>query len=389
MTRIYSEADFGVFALFMSVISILSILATGKYEEAVLLTKEKKETDALVGFLLKWIAGFSLLIFILLIFLKEEIFSLFNMQSLSGYWYFIPLTVFFTGLSYLLIDLATKKKKFKTIASSGLNMNGTSSLIKLGLGYFPIVRGGLIISVLIGQLAACISFFRYGKDLLWGLRSNRKHQWKTGIKYKEFPLYSMTRNLVNSFSGNIPFLLLTGIFGEAALGVFSMALMMGSRPSALISGSLYQVFFEKTVSLKNERKPLFPVLKSYWKKTTLYLLPICILAFFLSPWLFGFVFGQKWEISGVYFQYLLPWIFLTFIIHPMFFIPALFGKQRKALGLEILCLILRWIGVMISIYFNNFESAVILYSLAGVIYSVIVWIWYISMIKKYEKTIVL
>ncbi len=44
LTRIYTPEDFGVFALYMSVASLLSTLATGRYELAIMLPK--KDEDA-------------------------------------------------------------------------------------------------------------------------------------------------------------------------------------------------------------------------------------------------------------------------------------------------------------------------------------------------------
>ena len=45
LTRLYSPEDFGVFALYMGVVSIGGILATGRYEMSVMLPK--KDSDAM------------------------------------------------------------------------------------------------------------------------------------------------------------------------------------------------------------------------------------------------------------------------------------------------------------------------------------------------------
>jgi O-antigen/teichoic acid export membrane protein len=45
LTRIYTPEDFGVFALYMSVVSIVSVVATGRYELAIMLPK--KDEDAI------------------------------------------------------------------------------------------------------------------------------------------------------------------------------------------------------------------------------------------------------------------------------------------------------------------------------------------------------
>ncbi|MBE6084396.1 MAG: hypothetical protein E7203_02820 [Selenomonas ruminantium] len=48
LTRMYSVSDFGVQALYMSIVSILVIVVTGRYELAILLPKDDDDSFALV-----------------------------------------------------------------------------------------------------------------------------------------------------------------------------------------------------------------------------------------------------------------------------------------------------------------------------------------------------
>ena len=48
LTRIYSPDDFGVFALYLSITSIIAIVATGRYELAITLPA-KNEEDAVTN----------------------------------------------------------------------------------------------------------------------------------------------------------------------------------------------------------------------------------------------------------------------------------------------------------------------------------------------------
>lgn len=45
LTRIYTPEDFGIFALYMSVASMIAVTATGRYELAIMLPK--KDDDAM------------------------------------------------------------------------------------------------------------------------------------------------------------------------------------------------------------------------------------------------------------------------------------------------------------------------------------------------------
>lgn len=75
LTRIYTPEDFGIFALFIAIISILGSIATARYELAIMLPK--KDEDAINIFALCFIITciISLLLFIL-VFLLNDYFKL-------------------------------------------------------------------------------------------------------------------------------------------------------------------------------------------------------------------------------------------------------------------------------------------------------------------------
>ena len=50
LTRIYTPEEFGVFALYMAIASILTVLVTGRYEMAILLPKKDPDLIFLTDF---------------------------------------------------------------------------------------------------------------------------------------------------------------------------------------------------------------------------------------------------------------------------------------------------------------------------------------------------
>ena len=43
ITRLFSQSDLGLYATWLSIVDVLTILSTGKYEESVMLGKDKRE----------------------------------------------------------------------------------------------------------------------------------------------------------------------------------------------------------------------------------------------------------------------------------------------------------------------------------------------------------
>lgn len=385
LTRLYSQEDFGLFSLFMSIVGLLTIISTGRYEEALVITKNRKETSLLFGFSSKLLLTTSAFFFVLLFFLKDILHNFFNVREVSEFWYIIPVGVFLTGFYYLLTNLAVRHKDFKKIASANLSLNGVGSAFKFLFGKLSIGGIGLITSTLIGQLTACLSFYRYRKFIFRSFRNDPVSERRTGMLYKDFPAYNMSRTLVSYLSSNAPILLLIGTFGEANVGLFSLAITVLFRPANLISSSLYSVFFEKTASLKKENKPVLPILKQYWQKTAFVLIPCFIIAYIFAPPLFGFIFGRSWESSATFFRFLIPWAFMEFFATTIAFIPVIFKKQNKAFWLETIGLIMRISALYTGIYFNSFETAVFLFSITTAFYMICKFIWFVSVLRKYER----
>src|SRR5680860_1336201 len=98
LTRIYSPEQFGVFALFIAIASSLSIVATGRYELAIMLPR--KDTDAANITVLSMIINcfVSSLLFIIAWQFNDQITNLLGSRAISTWLYFVPLTVFLNGI---------------------------------------------------------------------------------------------------------------------------------------------------------------------------------------------------------------------------------------------------------------------------------------------------
>ena len=387
LTRIYTDSEFGVFAAFMSVCALLTTLGTGRYEESLVVAKDREETVHLLGFSLKLLILFSFIIFTGLAFFGKSILSVFKMESIEPFWYYIPITVLFTGLIFLLNNLATREKQFKRIASAGLIQNCVNTAGKLIAGFAGFTRTGLIFSNTLSVVTGNFPYLSLKKYLIEALKWNWREERKAALRYIDFPGFNLGRTFISGFSINLPFLILIGFFGEASLGLFSLAFTLLYRPLNLIANSLYTTLFENGASTIREKKPLLPSLKKYWKYLCFYILPFFVLAFLIARPIFIFLYGADWEESALYFQYLLPWMFMVMLVTPVYFIPILFNKQKMMLILEIICLIFRFGALAIGIYTKNFQTGILLFSLAGLFFTSLNFIWFYSMINKYEKII--
>jgi O-antigen/teichoic acid export membrane protein len=387
LTRIYSEAEFGVFASFMGVCVVLTTLGTGRYEEALVIAKDKKETISLLGFSLKFLFFFSLTIFTVLALFRNPVFSLFKLETIEAFWAYIPAVVFVTGLFYLLNNLAVREKKFKQIAASTLTQNIVNTAGKLLFGVSGLTHIGQIASNLWAVLIGNYPYRSLKSQVLAAIRGKRQDECRAALHYLDFPKYNMGRTFLSGFSINLPFLILIGFFGDAKVGLFSLAFTLLYRPLNLVANSLYSTLFENSTVTVREQKPFLPSLKKYWKYC-FYLIPFFILAFIIAKPLFSFIFGANWEESGIYFRYMLPWMFMGIMVSPLYFVPIIFHKQNQALLIEIIFLLFRLGALWIGIYHQNFQTGILLFSVVGFVLTLLTFFWFYSLIVKYEKSII-
>ena len=80
LARIYTPEDFGVFALFIAIISILGIIISARYDFAIILPK--KDKDALHLLILSVLINFVLcLIFLIIVIIFNEKITLFKLMN--------------------------------------------------------------------------------------------------------------------------------------------------------------------------------------------------------------------------------------------------------------------------------------------------------------------
>ena len=116
LTRIYTPEDFGMFALYMSIASIIAIVATGRYELAIMLPK--KDEDAINIVALSIIISFFVsFISLLIVFIfNTQITNILGNPEISIWLYFIPLTVLLTGIYQSFNYWSNRKKQYKRLA---------------------------------------------------------------------------------------------------------------------------------------------------------------------------------------------------------------------------------------------------------------------------------
>ncbi len=351
LTRIYTPEDFGVFALFIAITAIFGTIANARYELAIMLPK--KDEDAINIFALGFIITcfISLLLLILVVIFNSYFTKLLGKEEISFWLYFVPITVFFSGLFNILNYFNNRKKNYKDLRNATILKSIILAIIQLSVGFVKAGASGLISGIIISNMFANFKLTRnILKNKILISKISKVKIIALAKRYKDFPKHSMIPSLFDNLSLQLPSLIIPKIFTYSISGYFFFANRIVNLPVSLISASIAQVYLQKISENKNKGIETFSIFINTIKKLFSIALPITIIGCIISPYIFTLLFGEEWRISGEIAQYLFLIFLIRFCVSPMSasFIPAM--ELKKAAFWQYLYFISSILLFIISFY---------------------------------------
>lgn len=387
IARLYSPEELGILSLFLGIEGILSVVANGKYEFAIILAKEKQRAADTFNlcFLINAVFSFSLLVLLLLG--APSILKTLHYESLKDVVYYLPFFVFVVAFAQASTFWFNYNKRFSLTARYCLGQGITNSGLKVGLGFLKAGLTGLIWANFLSHLFAILSCFTRKETWKGLFHFNKSNILSVASQHRKFPQYTLPHSFINYLAGNLPILILSGYFGMAEVGLFSMGITLGFRPINLLSNSLDQVISQKIAEKTNKKEPIWVNIYQSLKKILFVAFPFFIFVFFLVPFIVKYFLGDRWEQSALYIQIMMPWFLVNLFAASLSSIPAVFGKQRTALIIEIIYIVLRFLALCIGVYMHSFVWAIILFSLVSTIVLTVQLIWFLLLVRKYEQSL--
>lgn len=377
LTRIYTPEDFGVLTVYTSLLTILTLVASLRYEWGITIAPdEKKAINVLAGSVSILIVSVTLITLITFIF-GDILLKMLSFEAVIKYKFFIPIGVFFVGLYNIFVQWALRNKDFKNLSKTKVVQSVIQNIFKLFFGFIGLRPIGLIIGRIIGQSAGITTItksLRKGKselikeinfkDVLWAIR-----------RYKNFAIFSAPSQILNSTGIQLPVFFLTSIYGSATVGYYGLANTIVNMPMILIGISVADVYYSEVARIKNNTQEIINVTKKLFKRLIFIGIgPLLILLLF-GPALFALVFGQDWVIAGSYARVMAPLVFARLIFTPFGRIFDIFEKQKITLMLDIIRLITVVIifSVAHSLEFSSIRT-ILIYSVGMIVIYLITFI---------------
>ena len=384
LTRIFSTEDYGLYSIFYSYIEVLIIISTCKYELAIVAADTDREADALARFTLRLnaIVSVVLLTVALALWLMGALPG--NFAQLGWMVLLIPPMVFFCGTSRIYSFLFNRVHRYGTMAMSETVNAAAGALIKIGLGLLGVLQAGMPVGTVAGRAIGNLVYRLKGIQME---QVSRSEQRAVACKHSNFPRYVATKDFVNSFSSNLPFLWLALYFDRADVGLFALALTFTFRPVNILNVAFEQVLYARTAEGVRERRSVSRIITRFLLALNAVAIPLFVLAWFVAEPVFAFCFGGRWTGCGVYVRALLPWVFLMLSSTSLMFISNVFGTQRTEFSFYLVLLVLRVVAIAVGIHVGSFLLAIRLYATAGALVAVSLLVWYLWQVRRYELTL--
>ncbi|MCB8964139.1 MAG: oligosaccharide flippase family protein [Bacteroidales bacterium] len=338
LSRLFSPDEFGLLALVQSVTVIINVIATGKYESVILISKNKRDAAHLVmvSLLLSFI--FSVLCIVIFLFFSNSIATMLNQPRLVHWIFICPVISFLISVYQCYNEWCVKFSLFKQLSFNKIINTSSLTISNLTIGITSISSGGLVIGEFLGRFfTAVISMWNV-------LRFNSKYFKSVSVlrlkkmffQYKQCPLFIMPAQLLNTVASQFAILILGFYFGEAKLGLYSMTNMVLAVPVSVLSLAIRDVFRQRANDEflnKGNAKDLY--VKTVKVLSVFSFLMFGLFVLFL-PDIFSFVLGDEWREAGVYAQILSPTVMISFVAESVFGMFIVAERMRAVLYWQLL-----------------------------------------------------
>lgn len=390
LTRIYTPDDFGVYNIFYSYIEVLIILSTCKYELSIVIADTDREAAAISRLALRLNTIISLVLLSLLLLLHfipaTAQWALGGMQFEVAL--FIPFMVFFCGTTRVYTFLFNRFRKFGSIALSEVVTSTSGVVVKILSAFSSLLHHvGLPLGTVVGKMAGNINYLVRLKQLNLPKDIHPAEVKAAARKHRNFPLYTMPKELLNSFSYNLPFLWLALYFGKPEVGLYSLALTFTFRPINIFNTAFEKLLFVRTTEKVHRNQSIAADIRRFVIYVNLVALPLFAVAFLFAEPIFTFLFSGKWNGIGYYVRCLLPWVYVMLTSTSLSFLSNVFAKQRTEFVFYVVLLALRVAAILWGIYSHNFQQSVLLFAFSGALVSLALLAWYLHLVRRHEQTI--
>jgi len=330
LTRLYTTEQFGELQLYISGLTFLVVVASFKYETAILLPESDRDAVHVLVLCLLITTGLAGGVVGLVFALKSI--SLGKAEALKPHLWLLPLGLLGAGWFQSLSNWAIRRGGYPEVARSKLMQTVGQVLAQLLFGWAsrPASLLGLLAGDTAGRLMAGGGFLRLSwreaKDFLSPFSWTRVAV--LARLYWRFPLISVGSSLLNTAGFALVPFLIAKLYGYSVLGWFALVNRVLGIPLMLVGQATSQVFMGHASAHLARPEELRAQFRRTLRNLALIGFVPFMLVVLLAPALFPRVFGPQWGPAGAFARILALSFYLSFVVWPTMPMLEMLQKQR-------------------------------------------------------------
>ncbi len=373
LSRLYSPTAFGVMSVVLAVSGPIAIMASFKYELAVVLAKDDRDASNLFILAGGLALAVSLATLLAIPFIGDWLAYEMERPTAAPLMLWIPALVFSQGLFNVVLFWANRRQDYVWTSLSAVGRSVGTVAVQVILGLADRGAKGLIVGRVFGLALATV---------ILGVQT-LKNDWRLILRsfdfarmrelareHDHFPKYNAPREGIVAISASVPSFFLALLFSPAAAGLYWFTVRLLEVPTTLIGIAVRRVFFERATRAFQRGERIYPLLvQATAVLSALGIGPVLVI-FIAGPGLFDLAFGDEWRGAGVYARWLAIWWFSSFCNVASTALIPVFRLQPLFLAIEIVGLVLRSGAIAVAVFFGDDVLAIALYSIVGFLLNV-------------------
>ena len=363
LTRIYTPEDFGVLALYLSIVMLFSSVVAGKYELSILIPKHEKDAKNLVLLSISISFIISLVLLVVTLIFSNQIVILLKNPDIKYWLYLAPINIFIISTVSILYYYNNRNKNYRLLSTNQILQSSIQGFTNVIIGLITNIKGGLILGTFFGNIFSFFYLFFNTKDSFREFSFNKYRLYALSKKYVKFPRFMIVSGFLENLSAQLPVFMISSLFGSHILGLFSLSQRIVKIPLGIIGSSIGNVFREEAAKQLNENGTCRGLFANTLKKLIIIATIPFVIFYFIAPELFGFVFGKEWYKAGEYAQILTILFYFQFITSPLSNMFMIAQKQQYDLILQIYLVISVFCSFIIGYkVFNSVEYSLYIFT---------------------------
>lgn len=328
LARLYAPAEFGGFALFMTVVGVFGPIACGRFD-LIIQSAPDRQLPALIAR-----ARRANILVSTTLAAASMAFAAASGQISLLEGLLVGAGVFLTGWVLTSNARLIRAEQYSVASRTTIIRSAVTATTQVGLAFVNPTALGLIIGFCAGFAVQALFLTRAAQGLP-GPRSTHRRDRLIMARYaSQISLDIPTAVLLGTVLNIMNFLVLD-LYSREDVGYYSMAYRVAALPLTLISGALAEVFYQKASAS-------FRATEGFWRELKFNLLLTLAISLFiivpigiLAPPIFSIAFGPQWERAGYLVICLLPLLAVRLVTDSVQIAPLIIGRASWRLAAQL------------------------------------------------------